>query len=272
MSDLEIVKPIIENEVEFYVSKDGKQRGISQTGCARLCGIDESVLRRHLKGLGDRTKTPSKSLEHLIGAELYLGLTSEKQAKVLDSKVVASLIAYYAFERNNEAAKYSLSKFASMGIDTWIDKITGSLESAQSMMMLNSINETMGKLMVSMRNLEKIEEETQGYRKATVTLPLLEKWMNELDDAEKKKILAASEDRFTIKEAVAQFYPGTTYSETILRKLSLKVGQTIAALSDKPVPKKDTPNARGFSMKVNSYTAEQLPLVRLCLQSILTEI
>jgi hypothetical protein len=269
--NIEIVKPVLEGGVEFYVSKDGFQRGISQSGCARLCGVKEPMIRQIISGLLDRSRKPNKSLEHLVGADLYLALGSSRQAKVLDSKVAASLIAYYAFERNNETARYSLSKFASIGIDQWIDRVTGAVNSNDGLALLNSINATMGKLLVKVENLERIEEETQGYRKAVVTLPLLEKWMSELSEGEKEKVLAPAEETYTIKEAIEAFHPGTIYSSTVLKKLALKVGQTIAALSDKPALKKQTPNGKGYNMSVNAYTKDQLPLVRLCLQSILSE-
>jgi hypothetical protein len=270
-SKMEIVKPVVENGIEFYCSADGTQRGISQVGCSRLCGVPESSLRLLIQGFVVRSNSVPESLEHLVGADLYLAVTSAKQAKVLDSKVVASLVAYYAFDKGNEVAKYSLSKFASMGIDRWIETVTGYTESSDSIALLNSLNATMGKMMVKLEKLERIEEETLGYRKATVTLPVLEKWMQELTDEAAAKLLAPAEETFTIKEAVNVLFPGTTFSTTMLKKLALKVSQIISGLSDRPNLKKSTPNGKGYSMQVNAYTKEQLPLIKLCLQSIMGE-
>jgi len=268
---IEVVKPVIQDGIEFYTSADGKLNGISQIGCARLCGVSETSIRQWIVSLSARVKSTPKSLEHLVGIDCRLALGSNQQAKILDSNVVASLITYYAIEKKSEVALYSLSKFASIGIDTWIQKVTGYSEPNQTLDLLNTINATMGKLLVKVERLEEIETETIGYRKATVTLPLLQKWMLELSDAEKQKLLESSKDLFTIKEAMANLHPGCTFSQTIVRKLALKVGQTITALSDKPNTKKLTPNGKGFNMKVNAYTKAQLPLIKLCLQTIMGE-
>jgi DNA integrity scanning protein DisA with diadenylate cyclase activity len=99
-------------------------------------------------------------------------------------------------------------------------------------------------------------------------MPILEKWMKELDAESKRQLLASCETHYTIKEALAELFPGTTMSKTIHRMIALKVGQIINGLTGEAVPKKNTPNGRGFSMKVNSYTSAQLPLIKLCAQSI----
>lgn len=268
---IEVVKPVVQDGIEFYTSADGRLNGISQSGCARLCGVTEKSIRVWLTNLSDRNKPVPSCLEHLVGMDVHLGLGSNQQAKVLDSKVVASLVTYYAVEKKSKIALHSLSKFASIGIDIWIQKVTGYSDSNQTLGLLNSINTTMGKLLVKVEKLEEIETETIGYRKATVTLPILEKWMNELSEVEKQRLLEPSEELFTIKEAMSHLHPGCVFSQTIVKKLALKVGQTITALSDRPNAKKSTLNGRGFNMSVNAYTKAQLPLIKLCLQTIMGE-
>jgi hypothetical protein len=269
MSNLEIVKPVVQEGIEFYTSADGLLNGISQAGCARLCGVNEASIRGILGGLSDRGKTPTKGLQHLVEANMYLELTSNQQAKVLDSKVVASLVTYYAIEKRLEIATHSLAKFATIGINTWIRGVTGFTDPNNSVALLNSINATMGKMMVKLEKLERIEEETIGYRKATATMPVLEKWMQELSDTEAAKLIAPAEVTYTIKEAVAKLFPTVQFDQTMHRQLALKVGQTINGLTDKPVLKKDTPNSKGYPMTVNAYTPAQLPLIKLCLQTII---
>lgn len=48
-------------------------------------------MRRVIEGLSDRLKEVPKMLEPLVGAELYLAISSENNAKVLSSSVVALL-------------------------------------------------------------------------------------------------------------------------------------------------------------------------------------
>jgi hypothetical protein len=277
MATLEIVKPVIQDDVEFYISEDGNKRGISQTGCARLCGVNEVKIRRVIASLSERSSLNEAMslqglsiLDPLRGASLYLDLTSNQQAKVLDHKVVAILVNYFAFEKHNTVAKYSVQKFSSMGIYNWIASVTGYDKSGGSgdIDLLASINLKMGKMMTKLEKLEQIESETVGYRKATVKMPILEKWMKELDAESKRQLLASCETHYTIKEALTELFPGTTMSKTVHRMIALKVGQIINGLTGEAVPKKNTPNGRGFSMKVNSYTSAQLPLIKLCAQSI----
>jgi hypothetical protein len=72
----EMVRPVIEDGIEFYVSKDGSIRGISQLGSAKLCGIAEVSFRDQLKRWFDRASDGSKGedclpleLEHLRGTD-----------------------------------------------------------------------------------------------------------------------------------------------------------------------------------------------------------
>lgn len=275
MASLEIVKPIIQDEIEFYISEDGSKRGISQTGCARLCGVSEAAIRRVISSLGERQAFSEKMsfnglsiLDPLRGTNLYLDLTSNQQAKVLDHKVVAILVNYFAFEKGSAIAKYSVQKFSGMGIYNWIASVTGYNAELEGCSPLESINLRMGKMMAKLEKLETIEQETIGYRKATVKMPILEKWMKELDAESKRQLLSPCDLNYTIKEALLELFPDTIMSATLHRKIALKVGQIIGGLTGEAVPKKDTPNGRGFAMKVNSYTPAQLPLIKLCAQSI----
>jgi hypothetical protein len=58
----------------------------------RTSEASEELELLQAKSLSVRTKKIPQSLEHLLGTDCYLNLGSNQQAKVLDSKVVASLI------------------------------------------------------------------------------------------------------------------------------------------------------------------------------------
>lgn len=271
MSNIEAVSPVVEDGIEFYVTSDGKQRGVSQRGSAKLAGVDESTIRRLITSFSVRHDLVPKELEHLIGVDLYCGMNAVNNAKVIDSKIVASIVSYFAFQKQNQIAIYSAQKFLSIGIDNWIDKVVGVSynQPGDITNILKELNDNMGKLMVKMEVLERIEQETLGYRKATVSLPVLEKWMAELNEIDKKKLLEPSEELFTIREALAIAFKGTTFSQTQVKQVSLKVGQTINALTDSPNKKKNTPNGNGYGMVVNAYTRQQIPLIKLCMQTII---
>lgn len=96
---------------------------------------------------------------------------------------------------------------------------------------------------------------------------LLENEVEFISIDKKQEPVEPTEELFTIKEALAKLYPGCIFSQTVIRKMALKV----TALSDKPNSKKLTPNGKGFNMTVNAYTKAQLPLIKLCLQTIMGE-
>lgn len=261
------------NGITFYVSQDGKECGLSLRGLAKLAGVDHRLLGKLCNALQDAGQESKNEIPKSLIQ--YRGVTSNpwptvfNSVRIIPSKLCAGVLKYYGFELKNEIALYSCSKFMDIGIDSWIKDVIGFSSSDKSMALLENINETMGKLMVKVTRLEQIEEETAGYRKATVTMPLLEKWMNELSEEAKQKVLAPAEELFTIKEAVSIEFPGSTFSSTVYKKLALKVGQTITALTDAPHKKKMAKNRKGYDQPVNAYTRAQLPLVKLCLMSIL---
>jgi hypothetical protein len=92
--------------------------------------------------------------------------------------------------------------------------------------------------------------------------------MNGLDDEGTQKLLAPTEELFTIKEGLVQLFPGITFSETIHRKIALKMSQIISGLSGNPMVKKEIPNKLGYTMVVNGYYGNQLYLMKLVTQTI----
>jgi hypothetical protein len=264
-SKLELVTPTIENGVEFYSSKITGDKGVSQSGLARLCGVNEITIRRILEGLVVRHYSPSESLNHLVGADLYLDISSGKQAKIVKSKVAATIISYYGLERKNETATLSLQLFAVIGFDSWIDNITGTKPVEES-------NDTHELLKQVLAEVLQLKETNQKYDRVKTDYPVLELWLKNLNEQEKQNLLAPAEDTevaYTIKEALELLFPGTYFSTTIHKKVALKCGQIISGLTGEKIPKKDTINGRGFNMKVNSYTDCQLPLIKIILQTVL---
>ena len=175
MSDLSIKE--IEG-IEFYVSEDGKQTGVSISGLARLCGVtQQTISQRILQPLKTPTaKLPSKSLEALRdkGIDPQLKHTTFNNYKlcVVSHEVAAVIITYYAFESKNqtEEAKYSLSKFAAIGMDRWIKEVVGFSEAEAHAQLVGLMQE----LMSEVKELKADVQELRDFKKATVTLPGLQ--------------------------------------------------------------------------------------------------
>lgn len=70
MSDKIIVQPSVINDVEFYITSDGRDAGVSISGLARLCGVTQQTMsQRIVNPLADNTgvSTQLKMLEPLLG-------------------------------------------------------------------------------------------------------------------------------------------------------------------------------------------------------------
>jgi len=116
---------VVENGVEFFTVDSTGESGMSQRGLAILSGINESSLRGLLTNLRE-SKAP-KRLKALENIDLYLRESYVKKGgktKIIRSFACAKIIKHYAFS-DNETAEYSLDKFNELGIETWIQQITG---------------------------------------------------------------------------------------------------------------------------------------------------
>jgi hypothetical protein len=116
---------IIRNEqddVEFFTIAATGESGMSQSGLAILCGVDRSVISKLEKTLVQ--ESPSEWLKDWVGMPLTLVQSSEyKNATIYQSHYCADVIQHYAF-KGNKVAQTSLTRFASLGINTWIQTIT----------------------------------------------------------------------------------------------------------------------------------------------------
>lgn len=130
---MEIIKKE-EKEIEFYTVDLTGQSGISQTGLAILAGVSRQAISRLENTLA--TKAPSESLEPFIGKPLTLATEEPKiqgkpagNLKIYKSSFCAALLKHYSAngqtEETRRIALNSLLKFAEVGIDAWIQQVTG---------------------------------------------------------------------------------------------------------------------------------------------------
>ena len=138
---IEIVKPVIaENGIEFYVSSDGSQAGVSISGLARLCGIKRASLGDILGGAG---KTMPESLKHLQDNIFTPQFDGVNGAKIISSHAATQIIKYYAYESKaaNDTAKFSLNKFLDIGFVSWVKQVTGFSVNDNNHMLTKTLNE-----------------------------------------------------------------------------------------------------------------------------------
>lgn len=128
MSNLQF-QSVVKEGIEFYVSGDGNQSGMSIRGLALSSGVHHKTLTGLLNGVAAGTTT-IESLKPFKD-KVFLDVSvagSAHNTKVVSSVVCAKVITYYAFQSKsakNDKAKDTLSKFAAIGIDNWIKEISG---------------------------------------------------------------------------------------------------------------------------------------------------
>lgn len=121
-----------DSTTEFYTVEATGESGMSQSGLAILCGVS----RQMIISLEDTlvSKSPSKTLEPFIGKVLTL-VSSDDFTVTVNGKKVGNLKIYKAsfcaavirhYDRlGNEVAQYSADQFTEIGINSWIQSITG---------------------------------------------------------------------------------------------------------------------------------------------------
>jgi hypothetical protein len=282
MSQIEIVAPVTVDGIEFYVSQDGKQCGVSQIGLARLCGLAESTTRDLLEYLTNpmdssaRGKESTKLGKDLQGKDFYLAVSSIKGAKVVDSKVAARIIQYFAFEakRTTESAKFSLGKFATMGIETWIKNVTGYAESGDIFKLLQSMSNQLNLVQSEIQDMKVQLIQTEGYRAARVTLPGLREWMESLEVADYERLTlpgTVEEELFTLNEWAIEAQNGLILSKSTKHALANLVSATYKTMTLEMPPKVIRLNEKGYKLPaVQAYPKRHFILLNMCFSKLVS--
>lgn len=265
------VTPVIIDDIEFYVSNDGKQVGVSISGLARLCGVD----RRTISGLVNELdmgagKNIPKSLEFLSG-KVFMNIDPagvENRARIISSSSAVKIIEYYAFDSRakNETAQNTFRKFARKGFEAWVKELTGYQETKKQDFNTERILEKMQEMMEEMKELKEVTVEYKQLKGVTVTRFANLDWM--LDDYAKNKI--ASDSGFiTIKDFLN--------SKKIVPTQSLKIrlGQLVAETyktttgkePNKVTIKKET---GGYDQNISAYPNDYLPLIDMCFRKLMS--
>jgi DNA-binding XRE family transcriptional regulator len=128
-----LIKGSDDNEgAAFYTVEATGESGVNQTTLASLCGVTRQALIRLEETLV--TKAPSKTLEPFIGKTLTLVTSEDSEItingipagnlKIYAAAYTAAVIRHYD-RLGYEVAQYSADQFVEMGLNSWIQSITG---------------------------------------------------------------------------------------------------------------------------------------------------
>jgi hypothetical protein len=124
---------VIRDGVEFFTIDETGESGMSESGLARLCGVSTPAIvqiLRNLPSTSDHQKTLEDDRSKGIRFKLHKNqITSRGQnADIVLVRAIAcaKVIEYYAFDskRKTEEALFAYRKFATIGINAWIQEMT----------------------------------------------------------------------------------------------------------------------------------------------------
>ena len=262
---IEIVKPSIVNNIEFYVSADGTQSGVSQRGLARLCGVAENSIRNIVNV--PRKEKASKALESFVGNVFHCDMTSDQGAKIITTDAATDIIFYYAFESSatNDMAKFSAREFAKQGMHSWIKKITGFSVADNNHMLTATINELF-------RNMQVLTQEMREWRTvrrvADDHMEGVNILIEEIYKNEEQKQPELATRTYTVNEWLAEEKGVTGLSVGDAIKIGRSVAQTYKSLRQyKPQQVRRMYRSRRtnsvFQKTTAGYTQEDFPILEV---------
>ena len=261
---IEIVKPIIEDGIEFYVSSDGTQVGVSISGLARLCGVKRASLSDILGGVG---KTMPQALKHLQGNVFTPQLDGANGAKIINSKAATQIIKYYAYESKaaNDTAKFSLDKFIDIGFVSWVKQITGFSVTNNNAALTQTINQLFS-------NVKLLTEEMKEWRTvrrvADDNMEGVNILIEEINKSEEVKQPEIDSRTYTLLEWLEEEKGISKMTHGNKTKLGRAVSETYKALRQtKPArTTRIVRNRRTNAMmpsRTNGYTSEDFPILEV---------
>ena len=267
--------PKVVDEIEFYISDDGKHLGMSISGLAKLCGIGRPGLSDTLNRLSEPSSTVSKSspksLESLRGKVFNLSVVGVNGAKIIPSQVCARIIRYYAYESSvqNEVAKFSFEKFADMGMDLWIKQVTGfsntsGIANQEVVNLLRVLDEkvtTLTEITTEYKNIKNV---------TTVTFPNLDKMLDDLKDSELLEFKDTKTNRIPLVTWLAN--KGVSLDKSAFHRFASLVSDTYKSTVGKAPPKISIKLASGrYRANICGYCPEEFPVLEMCLRKLLLD-
>jgi hypothetical protein len=275
---IERVEPIVVNGIEFYVSNSGDESGISITGLSIVCGVGYSTITSLINGLSDHDKSTYKELEHLRGKTLALTISSNQQAKVIKDEYAADIISYYA-AKGNTVAKESLRKFQTIGIRTWIKEVTGASTGADFSLVQKILNQLLeGQAIanashaITNARLLSLEQKTNGYTKASIEMPGLEKWLTAYGEEETEQLALPDGELVTLSEYLWN-EKRLKFDKKSMGIFANKVSFVYRTMAEERPEKKRGVTIKGYQTPMtNAYRRRDYPLLDIAFKQTVLEL
>jgi len=272
---IEHVKPIVQNGIEFYVSEDQKESGMSVRGLARFCGVSPSSVVNLLQNLdkGVLGKRGSETLEPFAG-KAYLAFVKgqsdygENSAKVVPADTCEAVTFYYAFdaqtsEEAKKTAANSYRKFAKYGIHKFILQAVGCIERNNESELLSLIQE----VLTEVKELRTVSTEYKAIREKTTTfMPGADDLLNSLSETNIEQ-LTLTDGSMSLEGWLSS--KGVTLSKTQFRRLAQIVCETYRSLVKEDPAKAKFVNKGIAKYNVSVFKPEHFPILQIGLNKLL---
>ena len=276
MENQEIIKvnPVVVDSIEYYVSDDAKESGMSISGLARLIGVDKATISRlDSERLKTLFKEESYSLEVLDNGIFNRCVECNNGAKIITSEACALIIRYFAFENTRvsnevkEQAKFVYHKVAAKGIHKWICETIGIIEDKNEQRLIAQFQEMLLPLIAEIKESKEVAREFKAIRQHTDTyLPGISELMENIIDT---PLLQETSDGFISLEGWL-FKKGITLTNSKFRSLARQVADTYKSTVKKEPEKRHFKiDGQRTKYNVNVYGLEYDDFLYMCLGNVL---
>jgi hypothetical protein len=277
----ELVSPVLIDDIEFYISADGNESGMSISGLARLIGKTESSLRQGLISALDKSSrledgriSVSGSFEIPQSLEPFVGnvfsLRGVRGAKVISSVICSEIIRHFAFEEKLETALFAYKKFATIGLHQWIKQATHSIETKNDSQLLA----TMQEILSEVRDLKDISKRYTAIREKTSTyMAGTDELLNLLED--NTGLLPQASDglfedgKMSLEAWLYYKKDGLVLPRPLFRRLANIVAETYRSLVKDDPEKRHSVVAGVKKYNVSVYSEIHFPILQIALNKVL---
>jgi hypothetical protein len=268
------VNPTVVDSIEYYVSDDTKESGMSISGLARLIGVAESTIRKlDVEILRDRFSDESYSLEVLQNGIFALGVESSNGAKVIKSEACSLIIRYFAFENTRvskeiqQQAKFVYHKISTKGIHKWICETVGIIEDKNEARLIAQFQEMLLPLIEEIKESKQVAKEFKAIRQHTDSyMPGVSQLMDNITET---PLLKETNDGYISLEGWL-FQKGISLNDSKFRSLARQVADTYKSLCKcDPEKRHFKEDGKRTKYNVSVYKPEHYAILQICLEKVL---
>lgn len=276
MENQEIIKvnPVVVDSIEYYVSDDAKESGMSISGLARLIGVSDTTIRKlNLQVLKEQYKDDEYSLKILSNGLFTPELEAPNNAKIIKSELCALIINYFAYdsvkikEEVRQQARFVYRKVATKGIHKWICETVGIIEDKNEQQLISQFQEMLLPLIAEIKESKQVAKEFKAIRQHTDTyMPGVSELMDNINET---PLLSETLDGYISLEGWL-FKKGITLTDTKFRSLARQVADTYKSLTKKDPEKRHFKiDGQRTKYNVSVYQPEYYSILDMCLSKTL---